>query len=170
MLNRPMIASDQAPTEGEIVEGKVIAVTNLGVVVDFGRKSEGLVPAEEFIEAEQGIQFGAGQTIEVQITGEHKDGYAILSHQRARRRKVWADLEKAYHDKSNIKVKVVDRVKGGVVVDAGRVCAGVRWKIVPNRPPCRFAAASIESIRKQVVVLPLVPVTATSCKRSAGRP
>src|SRR5689334_20657630 len=34
------------PTEGEIVEGKVIAVTNAGVVVDFGRKSEGLVPAE----------------------------------------------------------------------------------------------------------------------------
>ena len=77
----------EAPTEGEIVEGKVIAVTDLGVVVDFGRKSEGLVPAEEFIEAEQAIQFGPGQTIEVQITGEHKDGYAILSHQRARRRK-----------------------------------------------------------------------------------
>jgi small subunit ribosomal protein S1 len=112
-------APHQAPTEGEIVEGKVIAVTNLGVVVDFGRKSEGLVPAEEFIEAEQAIQFGPGQTIEVQITGEHKDGYAILSHQRARRRKVWSDLEKAYHDKTTIKVKVVDRVKGGLVVDAG---------------------------------------------------
>ena len=112
-------APHEAPTEGEIVEGRVIAVTNLGVVVDFGRKSEGLVPAEEFIEAEQAIQFGPGQTIEVQITGEHKDGYAILSHQRARRRKVWADLEKAYHDKTNIKVKVVDRVKGGLVVDAG---------------------------------------------------
>ena len=112
-------APHEAPTEGEIVEGHVIAVTALGVVVDFGRKSEGLVPAEEFIEAEQAIQFGPGQTIEVQITGEHKDGYAILSHQRARRRKVWADLEKAYHDKTNIKVKVVDRVKGGLVVDAG---------------------------------------------------
>ena len=112
-------APQDAPTEGEIVEGRVIAVTNLGVVVDFGRKSEGLVPAEEFIEAEQAIQFGPGQTIEVQITGEHKDGYALLSHQRARRRKVWADLEKAYHDKTNIKVKVVDRVKGGLVVDAG---------------------------------------------------
>ena len=112
-------APHQAPTEGEIVEGRVIAVSALGVVVDFGRKSEGLVPAEEFIEAEQVIQFGPGQTIEVQITGEHKDGYALLSHQRARRRRVWANLEKAYHDKTNIKVKVVDRVKGGLVVDAG---------------------------------------------------
>jgi len=109
----------EAPTEGEIVEGRVIAVSALGVVVDFGRKSEGLVPAEEFIEAEQVIQFGPGQTIEVQITGEHKDGYALLSHQRARRRRVWANLETAYHDKTSIKVKVVDRVKGGLVVDAG---------------------------------------------------
>jgi small subunit ribosomal protein S1 len=112
-------APQQAPTEGEIVEGRVIAVSDLGVVVDFGRKSEGLVPAQEFIEAEQVIQFGPGQTIEVQITGEHKDGYAILSHQRARRRRVWANLEKAYHDKTNISVRVVDRVKGGLVVDAG---------------------------------------------------
>jgi small subunit ribosomal protein S1 len=112
-------APQQAATEGEIVEGRVIAVSDLGVVVDFGRKSEGLVPAQEFLEAEQVIQFGPGQTIEVQITGEHKDGYAILSHQRARRRRVWANLEKAYHDKTNLTVKVVDRVKGGVVVDAG---------------------------------------------------
>jgi small subunit ribosomal protein S1 len=112
-------APQEAPEEGEIVEGRVIAVTDIGVVVDFGRKSEGLVPAEEFVEGEQAIQFGPGQTIEVQITGEHKDGYALLSHQRARKRKIWADLEKAYQDKSNIKVKVVDRVKGGVVVDAG---------------------------------------------------
>jgi small subunit ribosomal protein S1 len=112
-------APQEAPTEGEIVEGRVIAVTALGVVVDFGRKSEGLVPAEEFVEAEQVIQFGPGQTIEVQITGEHKEGYALLSHQRARRRRIWADLEKAYHDRTNIKVKVVDRVKGGLVVDAG---------------------------------------------------
>ncbi len=112
-------APQETAEEGEIVEGRVIAVTDIGVVVDFGRKAEGLVPAEEFIEAEQAIQFGPGQTIEVQITGEHKDGYALLSHQKARRRKIWAELEKAYQDKSNVHVKVVDRVKGGLVVDAG---------------------------------------------------
>ncbi len=35
-------------TEGEIVSGKVIDVTDDFVVVDVGYKSEGLVPIEEF--------------------------------------------------------------------------------------------------------------------------
>jgi small subunit ribosomal protein S1 len=112
-------APHQAATEGEIVEGRVIAISDLGVVVDVGGKTEGLIPANEFLEADQPITFNPGQTIEVQLTGEHKDGYAVLSHQRARRRRVWTNLEKAYHDKTNITGRIVDRVKGGLVVDVG---------------------------------------------------
>ena len=109
----------QAPTEGEILEGKVIAVNNLGVVVDIGGKTEGLIPAQEFVEASDHTKLLPGQTIEVQLTGEHKEGYAVLSYQRARRRRVWADLDKAYREKTNVTGHVVDRVKGGLVVDVG---------------------------------------------------
>ena len=35
-------------TEGEIVRGRVIGVTNNEVIVDVGYKSEGLIPIEEF--------------------------------------------------------------------------------------------------------------------------
>ena len=112
-------APQQAPTEGEIVEGRVIAVANLGIVVDIGGKSEGLIPALEFAEADQPMKLLPGQTIEVQLTGERKEGYVILSYQRAQRRRVWADLEKAYHDKTNITGRIVDRIKGGLVVDVG---------------------------------------------------
>jgi predicted RNA-binding protein with RPS1 domain len=92
----------QAPTEGEVVEGRVIAVNNLGVVVDIGGKTEGLIPAQEFVEASDHTKLLPGQTIEVQLTGEHKEGYAVLSYQRARRRRVWADLDKAYREKTNV--------------------------------------------------------------------
>ncbi len=34
--------------EGEIVTGKVIAITSNDVVIDVGYKSEGLVPVQEF--------------------------------------------------------------------------------------------------------------------------
>jgi small subunit ribosomal protein S1 len=112
-------APQQAPTEGEIVEGRVIAVADLGIVVDIGGKSEGLIPSLEFAEADQPMKLLPGQTIEVQLTGERKEGYVLLSYQRARRRRVWADLEKAYHDKTNITGRIVDRVKGGLVVDVG---------------------------------------------------
>jgi len=112
-------APQQAATEGEIVEGRVIAVVDLGVVVDIGGKSEGLIPSQEFVEASDPQKLLPGQTIEVQLTGEHKEGYAVLSYQRARRRRVWSDLEKAYHEKTNVTGRVVDRVKGGLVVDVG---------------------------------------------------
>jgi small subunit ribosomal protein S1 len=99
--------------------GHVVAVNDHGVVVDFGAKSEGLVPAQEFADAEQEIRFGPGQTIDVERTDQHKDGYIILSHQRARRRRAWENIEKSYRGKTNIDARVVDRIKGGLVVDIG---------------------------------------------------
>ena len=60
-----------------------------------------------------------GQDNEVQLPGEHKDGYLIVSYQRAHRRKIWANLDKAYHDKTTLTGRIVDRVKGGLVVDVG---------------------------------------------------
>ncbi len=107
-----------APTEGETIEGHVVAVNEHGVVVDFGAKTEGLVPAQEFVEF-GGIPFQPGQTIEVERTHEHKDGYVILSHVRARRRRVWENIEKSYRDHSTITGRAVDRIKGGLVVDIG---------------------------------------------------
>ncbi len=111
-------APKSGPTEGETIEGRVIAVTELGVMVDFGAKSEGLVPAQEFVDL-GGIPFEPGQTIEVERLQEQKDGYVLLSHLKARRRKVWANIEKSYREHVVLTGKVVDRIKGGLVVDIG---------------------------------------------------
>jgi small subunit ribosomal protein S1 len=108
-----------APAEGEIFDGRVIAVNDAGVVVDVGGKFEGLVPASEFLEAGGAITFGPGQTIEVERLHEHKDGYVLLSHVRAHRRRVWEKIEKASREHLTITGKVVERIKGGVVVDIG---------------------------------------------------
>jgi small subunit ribosomal protein S1 len=106
------------PAEAEIIEGQVVAVIELGVIVDIGAKSEGLVPAEEFLE-EGGVRFELGQKICVQPTGEEKDGYLLLSHQRARRRRAWENIEKSYRQKIALTGSGVDRIKGGLVVDIG---------------------------------------------------
>ena len=112
-------APQQAPTEGEVVQGRVVAIADVGVVVDIGGKTEALIPAGEFMEADHPIRLDPGQNIEVQLTGEHKDGYLVVSYQRAHRRRVWANLDKAYHDKLTLTGRIVDRVKGGLVVDVG---------------------------------------------------
>jgi len=105
--------------EGEIFDGRVLAVTDAGVVVDVGGKFEGLVPAQEFLDSGSPIAFGAGQTIEVERLHEQKDGYVLLSHVRAHKRRVWERIEKSYRDHSNVTGKVTERIKGGLVVDIG---------------------------------------------------
>src|ERR1700722_17490760 len=110
---------EPAVTEGEIFDGRVLAVTDAGVIVDVGGKFEGLVPAQEFAESGSAIEFGPGQTIEVERLHEHKDGYVLLSHVRAHRRRVWERIENSFRQHSDIKGKVSERIKGGLVVDIG---------------------------------------------------
>ena len=69
----------QAPSEGQFAEGRVVAFSDLGVVVDIGAKSEGLIPAQEFMGPEGSPQLEPGQTVEVHLPGEKKDGYVLLS-------------------------------------------------------------------------------------------
>jgi small subunit ribosomal protein S1 len=108
-----------AAAEGEIFDGRVLAVTDAGVVVDVGGKFEGLVPAQEFLDSGSPIEFGAGQTIEVERLHEQKDGYVLLSHVRAHKRRVWERIEKSYREHTNVTGKVTERIKGGLVVDIG---------------------------------------------------
>ncbi|HEY2545914.1 MAG TPA: 30S ribosomal protein S1, partial [Candidatus Acidoferrum sp.] len=95
-----------------------VAYTEHGVVVDLGGKTEGLIPAAEFSETDI-PRPEPNATIEVQRTGEHKDGFTILSYQKVLRRRTWEKIEAAYKAKETITGKVVDRIKGGLVVDIG---------------------------------------------------
>ena len=108
----------EAPAQNEIVEVKVVAYTEQGVVVDLGQKSEGLIPAQEFTETEI-PRPDPNATIEVQRTGETKDGYVIVSYQKVLRRRTWEKLDAAFKNKETLAAKVIDRIKGGVVVDVG---------------------------------------------------
>src|SRR5689334_7811167 len=108
----------EAPAQNEIIEVKVVAYTEQGVVVDLGQKSEGLIPAQEFTETEI-PRPDPNATIEVQRTGETKDGYVIVSYQKVLRRRTWEKLDAAFKNKETLNAKLVDRIKGGVVVDVG---------------------------------------------------
>ncbi len=108
----------ESAANNEIIEVKVVAYTEHGVVVDVGGKTEGLIPAAEFSETEI-PRPEPNATIEVQRTGEHKDGYVILSYQKVLRRRTWEKIEAAYKAKETVTGKVVDRIKGGLVVDIG---------------------------------------------------
>src|SRR5271156_1805181 len=118
-LMKQFDAPEPVVPEGEIFDGHVIAVTDAGVIVDVGGKFEGLVPAQEFLDSGSPIEFGKGQTIEVERLHAQKDGYVLLSHTRAHRRRVWERIEKAYREHTTITGKVTERIKGGLVVEIG---------------------------------------------------
>jgi small subunit ribosomal protein S1 len=108
----------EAAPQNEIIEVKVVAYTEQGVVVDLGGKTEGLIPAAEFQESDI-PRPEPNSTIEVQRTGEHKDSFVIVSYQKVLRRRTWEKIDAQFKAKETISAKVVDRIKGGLVVDIG---------------------------------------------------
>ena len=87
-------------------------------VVDIGAKSEGVVPIAEVMDHEGNPKFQPGDEIDVmREKGHTEEGYINLSHQKAQRLHAWDEIEKAYNEKTPIKARVIDRIKGGLTVD-----------------------------------------------------
>jgi small subunit ribosomal protein S1 len=141
----------ESPANNEIIEVKVIAYTEHGVVVDIGQKMEGLIPAAEFSETEI-PRPDPNATIEVQRTGEKKDGYVIVSYQKVLRRRTWEKLDEAYKNKTTLTGKVVDRIKGGVVVDVG-VRAFLPGSQYDLRPTANLDALAGQEIQVRITKL-----------------
>ncbi len=118
---------------GDLVEGKVVGVSERGILVDFGYKSEGIIPAEENVEGEDALQ--VGDTIEVVIKSIHAgDAPPQLSRTDAKSRKIWNDIEEAYKNDVPVVGKIVDKTKGGLTVDINGVEAFLPGSQIDSRP------------------------------------
>src|ERR1700761_9183751 len=109
------------PTNDEVLQGTVLSVNAKEVIIDFGYKSEGLVPIEQFQGPSGEVTMKRGDVVDVMVdhSGPQPEGYVLLSHSRASRLRVWDQLEKAYTDQLVISGHVLSRVKGGLAVDVG---------------------------------------------------
>ncbi|MGD0220733.1 MAG: 30S ribosomal protein S1 [Terriglobia bacterium] len=105
---------------GEVVQGKILKVADGEVVVDLGLKTEATAPFAEFLNNEGLISVAPGDTVDIWIEKyDVETGRVEISHQKAARRKVWEDIEKAFQEQTNVTGKVLDRIKGGLTVDVG---------------------------------------------------
>jgi len=109
------------PAADEVLPGTILKITAKDVIIDFGYKSEGIVPIEQFQTPNGEITVRPGDVVDVMIdpTGEQPEGYVLLSHTRAARLRIWDNLDKAYQDQLVISGRVLGRVKGGLAVDVG---------------------------------------------------
>jgi small subunit ribosomal protein S1 len=106
---------------GDIVEGRVLAITKDYVVVDIGYKAEGQIPIGEFKNDEGEVTIVAGDIVEVYVDQADEDDDALveLSKDKAERLRVWNRISIACERDELVIGRVVARVKGGLSVDIG---------------------------------------------------
>jgi small subunit ribosomal protein S1 len=109
--------------EGEVVHGTVVRVDKDEVLVDIGYKSEGVIPVSELsirrsVNPEDEV--GIGEEIDALVlTKEDAEGRLILSKKRARFELAWKTIEQKAESGEAIDGKVIEVVKGGLILDLG---------------------------------------------------
>ena len=110
-------------SKGDRLEATVIHVEHDRVFVDLGTKAEGVIPLNELSEQNPTTAIGfvkPGDKLQVVVlnpTGS--EGNPTVSRKRAEFEEQWDRIIKAFEDGSPINAMVIDRVKGGLVVDVG---------------------------------------------------
>jgi len=137
--------------EGEVVRGRVLRISGSEVVVDVGYKSEGIIDLDEFLGPDGQVHVQVGDQIDVLLEKtENKDGYVVLSKEKAEKMKVWEEIERAYADGRPVTGVVKERIKGGLAVDIG-VRAFLPGSLVDLRPVRNLDAMKGKELQMRVI-------------------
>ena len=109
--------------EGEVVHGTVVRVDKDEVLVDIGYKSEGVIPVSELsirrsVNPQDEVTLG-DEIDALVMTKEDAEGRLILSKKRARFEIAWKAIEGAYEQSEPVNGRVIEVVKGGLILDLG---------------------------------------------------
>lgn len=117
---------EAAPVAGEIRQGLVVSISRDGVVVDLGAKTEGLVPREELTDAEGNPWVQPGDRLDILVQSqETHQGYLPVSAERAEQVKVWDELARLQREERKLRTRVLERIKGGLLVELQLPALGV---------------------------------------------
>jgi len=137
--------------EGEVVKGTVLKVTPSEVIVDVGYKSEGIIPVDEFLDETGQITVQPGDIVDVLLERtEDREGYVVLSREKAEKMKIWDEVEKAYAERKVVIGRVIERIKGGLAVDIG-VRAFLPGSQIDVRPVRNLDALRGQELRMRVI-------------------
>lgn len=107
------------PRGGEIVTGKIHQVTDKEIIVNLGCKKDGIIPSDEItLEGDQKLTdlYHEGDEIQAKVVKtDDGDGSILLSKKKLEVSEHWDEINQALEDKSDIEIKVVRPVNGGVI-------------------------------------------------------
>jgi len=122
---------------GEIMRGTVVRVTPTEVIVDLGFKSDGIIARSEFSDnqtTELAELTKPGDAIDVWILRVNDgEGNVVCSKRKVEAQAGLKNIEAAFHDKTILRGKVVDLVKGGLTVNIQGMRAFVPSSQISNR-------------------------------------
>ncbi len=106
---------------GQIVSGKVVLVTNDGVMVDIGARTEAIIPfnqltEENLPEEELKNLLKPGDTVTAYVVrADLENGQVVLSKKRAEADQSWVKIQALHEQGQPVMVEVKEKVKGGLV-------------------------------------------------------
>lgn len=122
---------------GNVVKGSVIRVTDNEVFVNLGYKADGVIEKSEFSNdpsVNLKNEVSVGDEIEVFVIKVNDgDGNVVLSKKRLEMNKGFDELEEAFNNKSVLKGKIVDVIKGGLVANINNVRVFVPSSQISNK-------------------------------------
>ena len=120
---------------GALLMGTVVSMNREKAIVNVGLKSEGFISLNEFTNVNGEIEIVEGDVVEVALESiDDGLGHTLLSREKAKRIKMWQELEAAMQSKGAVRGVVTGSVKGGLTVDIGVIKAFLPGSLVDVRP------------------------------------
>jgi len=127
--------SQQNVKVGALLMGTVVSMNREKAVINVGLKSEGFISLSQFKDAHGEIEISEGDVVEVALESiDDGLGHTLLSREKAKRIKMWQELETAMTSKEVVTGVVTGVVKGGLTVDIGVIKAFLPGSLVDVRP------------------------------------
>ncbi|MBT2161674.1 30S ribosomal protein S1 [Zobellia laminariae] len=129
----------------EVVQGRVVYLTDREAIIDINAKSEGVISLNEF---RYNPNLKVGDKVEVLIDiREDKSGQLVLSHRKARTIMAWDRVNAAHDNEEIVSGFVKCRTKGGMIVDVFGIEAflpGSQIDVKPIRDYDQYVGKTME--------------------------
>lgn len=107
------------PDQGKVFTGIVVRIDKEGVFIDFGSKSEGFAPIQDFYNKDGELTVEIGDEVEVMMDNWENEGLPRLSKSKAAMQKESEILKAKFESGELVKAKIKNKVKGGLIADLG---------------------------------------------------
>ncbi|MCC6476209.1 S1 RNA-binding domain-containing protein, partial [bacterium] len=147
--------------EGEIVQGKIVSISDKEISIDIGFKSEGTIALDEFGGDTSAIKIGDDVEVYLDRVEDHS-GQLSLSKRKADFMKTWERVQTIYNNQDITQGLIQRRIKGGFVVSVMGVEAFLPGSQIDVHPVRDFDAlvgkemdfriVKLNDVRKNIVV------------------